>query len=201
MYTHDTYLSPLTWRYGSEEMRAIWSEQHKRLLLRRFWVALATAQHEAGLVSAEQLADLVAHQNDVDLERAAQIEAEIRHDLMAEIRTYAEQCPVGGGIIHLGATSMDVLDNVEPLRLREAADLLLGRLAELLRVLAEQIEDKAGLACMALHPSTAGRADHGGLSPGAVWVRSMGGLARSHACARWPAWQRCPRRCGHVGFV
>ena len=70
-----------------------------------------------------------------DLERAAQIEAEIRHDLMAEIRTYAEQCPVGGGIIHLGATSMDVLDNVEPLRLREAADLLLVRLAELLRVL------------------------------------------------------------------
>ncbi len=134
MYTHDTYLSPLTWRYGSEEMRAIWSEQHKRLLLRRFWVALATAEHEAGLVSAEQLADLVAHQNDIDLERAAQIEAEIRHDLMAEIRTYAEQCPVGGGIIHLGATSMDVLDNVEPLRLREAADLLLGRLAELLRV-------------------------------------------------------------------
>ena len=149
MYTHDTYLSPLTWRYGSAEMRAIWSEQHKRLLLRRFWVALATAEHEAGMVSAEQLADLVAHQNDIDLERAAQIEAEIRHDLMAEIRTYAEQCPVGGGIIHLGATSMDVLDNVEPLRLREAADLLLGRLVELLRVLAEQIEDKASLACMA----------------------------------------------------
>ncbi len=149
MYTHDTYLSPLTWRYGSPEMRALWSEQHKRLLMRRFWVALATAEHEAGLVSAEQLADLVAHQNDIDLERAAQIEAEIRHDLMAEIRTYAEQCPVGGGIIHLGATSMDVLDNVEPLRLREAADLLLVRLAELLRVLAKQIEDKAGLACMA----------------------------------------------------
>ena len=149
MYTHDTYLSPLTWRYGSQEMRAIWSELHKRLLMRRFWVALAMAEHEAGLVSAEQLADLVTHQNDIDLERAAQIEAEIRHDLMAEIRTYAEQCPVGGGIIHLGATSMDVLDNVEPLRLRAAADLLLGRLAERLRVLAEQIADKAGLACMA----------------------------------------------------
>ena len=148
MYTHDTYLSPLTWRYGSEEMRAIWSELHKRLLMRRFWVALATAEHEAGLVSAEQVADLAAHQDDIDLERAAQIEAEIRHDLMAEIRTYAEQCPVGGGIIHLGATSMDVLDTVEPLRLREAADLLLARLADLLRALVEQIEDKADLACI-----------------------------------------------------
>jgi adenylosuccinate lyase len=148
-YTHDTYLSPLTWRYGSEAMRGVWSERHKRLLLRRFWVALAAAQQEAGLVTAEQVADLAAHQEQIDLERAAQIEAEIRHDLMAEIRTFAEQCPVGGGIIHLGATSMDALDNIEALRLAEALDLLLGKLAALLRVVAEQIEDHAGLACIA----------------------------------------------------
>ena len=148
-FTHDTYLSPLTWRYGSEAMRGVWSERHKRLLLRRFWVALAAAQHEAGLVTAEQLADLQAHQEQIDLARAAEIEAEIRHDLMAEIRTYAEQCPLGGGIIHLGATSMDALDNVEALRLRESLDLLLGKLAGLLRVVAEQIERHARLACMA----------------------------------------------------
>ncbi len=149
MFTHDTYLSPLTWRYGSDEMRRVWSERHKRRLLRRFWVALATAQHEAGLVTAEQLADLQAHQDQIDLERAAQIEAEIRHDLMAEIRTFAEQCPVGGGVIHLGATSMDALDNVEALRMREAFDLLLSQLAALLRTTADQIERYAGLACMA----------------------------------------------------
>jgi adenylosuccinate lyase len=148
-YTHDTYLSPLTWRYGSEAMRSVWSERQKRRLLRRFWVALAAAQQEAGLVKPEQLADLRAHQEEIDLERAAEIEAEIRHDLMAEIRTYAEQCPVGGGIIHLGATSMDVLDNVEALRLRDALDLLLGKLAGLLRVVAGQIERHARLACMA----------------------------------------------------
>jgi adenylosuccinate lyase len=130
-------------------MRAVWSERHKRLLLRRFWVALAVAQQEAGLVTAEQVADLQAHQEQIDLERAGQIEAEIRHDLMAEIRTYAEQCPVGGGIIHLGATSTDVLDNVEALRLAEALDLLLGQLAALLRVVSEQIERHAQLACMA----------------------------------------------------
>ncbi len=149
MITHDTYLSPLTWRYGSDAMRSIWSERHKRLLLRRFWVALATAQQEAGLVTAGQVADLAAHQEQIDLERAAEIEAEIRHDLMAEIRTYAEQCPLGGGIIHLGATSMDVLDNVEALRLRAAFDLLQDKLATLLCVVAEQIQRHAGLACMA----------------------------------------------------
>ncbi|RME53151.1 MAG: adenylosuccinate lyase, partial [Caldilineae bacterium] len=108
-FTHETYLSPLTWRYGSEAMRRVWSEAEKRRLLRRFWVALAEAQQEAGLVTAEQVADLRAHQDDIDIQRAQEIEREIRHDLMAEIRTFAEQCPIGGPIIHLGATSMDVL--------------------------------------------------------------------------------------------
>ncbi|MBN1937171.1 MAG: adenylosuccinate lyase [Anaerolineae bacterium] len=148
-FDHDTFISPFTWRYGSEMMRHVWSEVHKRRLLRRVWVALATVQHEAGLVTAEQLADLRAHQEDVDIVRATQIEAEIRHDLMAEIRTYAEQCPVGGGIVHLGATSMDISDNVEALRLRESLDLILAGLRALLADLAGLIEARAVQPCMA----------------------------------------------------
>ncbi|HIQ05971.1 MAG TPA: adenylosuccinate lyase [Anaerolineae bacterium] len=147
-FGHETYLSPLTWRYGSQTMRRVWSELHRRRLFRRVWVALATAQHEAGLVTAEQLADLETHQNDVDIQRAAAIEAEIHHDLMAEVRTYAEQCPVGGSIIHLGATSTDILDNADVLRLREALDLLLESLRELLTKVASQIERYADLPCI-----------------------------------------------------
>ncbi len=131
-YDHETYLSPLTWRYGSTEMRQLWSEKHKRQLWRRVWVALATAQHEAGLVTAEQLADLEAHQTEIDIERAEAIEREIHHDLMAEIKTYAEQCQVGGSIIHLGATSMDIEDNVDALRLRDGLGLILANLRQLL---------------------------------------------------------------------
>jgi adenylosuccinate lyase len=139
-FTHEVYLSPFTWRYGTPEMRALWSEAHKRRLWRQVWVALAEAQAEAGLVSEEQVADLRAHVDQVDIARAEAIEAEIHHDLMAEVRAYAEQCPVGGGIIHLGATSTDIEDNADALRLREALDLLLGRLASVLDVLAEQID-------------------------------------------------------------
>ena len=124
-YDHRTFISPFTWRYGSEEMRYIWSEVYKRRLMRRVWVALAAAQHVAGLVSAEQLADLDAHAEDVNIERALQIERETRHDVMAEIRAYAEQCPIGGGIIHWGATSADITDNVDVLRQREATRLLI----------------------------------------------------------------------------
>jgi adenylosuccinate lyase len=147
-FAHDTFLSPFTWRYGSREMRAIWSEVHKRRLWRRAWVALAAAQHRAGLVTVEQLADLRAHEGDVDLARAAEIEVEIRHDLMAELRTFAEQCPAGGAVLHLGATSADVQDNADGLRIREALDLVLDRLRALLADLADRIEAHADQACM-----------------------------------------------------
>ncbi len=149
MYDHETYLSPLTWRYGSEEMRAIWSERQKRLLWRRIWVALAEAQADLGLVTPEQVADLQAHAADVDVDRAHEIENVVKHDLMAEIKAFAEQCPVGGGIIHLGATSTDIEDNADALRVRSALDLLLLRLRSLLSDLANQIEVHADQDCMA----------------------------------------------------
>jgi adenylosuccinate lyase len=146
--THETYLSPLTWRYGSEAMRTIWSEAHKHRLWRRVWIALAAAQHRAGLVTAEQLAELRAHAGDVDLARAAEIEAEIHHDLMAELRTFAEQCPQGGAVLHLGATSADIQDNADVLRLREALALLEERLSTVLTELIERIEAHAEHVCM-----------------------------------------------------
>ncbi|MFQ3534418.1 MAG: adenylosuccinate lyase [Aggregatilineales bacterium] len=149
MFTHETYLSPFAWRYGSPQMRSIWSEVHKRRLWRRIWVALAEVQHSVGLVSAEQLADLRAHQDSVDIQRAHAIEAEIHHDLMAEIKCYAEQCSTGGGIIHLGATSADIEDNADVLRLRESLTLILAQLRELLLVFAERIEQTADLPTIA----------------------------------------------------
>ncbi len=148
-FQHNTYISPFTWRYGSRLMRQIWSEEHKRQLMRRVWVALAKAQHQAGLVTQDQLLDLEAHVNDVDIARAQEIEKETRHDVMAEIRTYAEQCETGGGIIHWGATSADITDNVDVLRMREAAVLLQTALHELLTQLADRIEKTAVLPTMA----------------------------------------------------
>ena len=148
-YDFNTYLSPFTWRYGSDDMRQVWSLAYKRRLWRKIWVALAEAQSQVELVTPEQVADLRAHQDDIDIERAHEFEAELKHDLMAEVHTYAEQCPVGGGIIHLGATSMDIEDNADALRLREATDLIIVKLREVLGILADQIEAQADTVCMA----------------------------------------------------
>ena len=158
----DTYLSPFTWRYGSQEIRQTWSETNKRRLWRKIWVALAAVEAEYGLVSPEQLADLQVHQDEVDLERALEIEQEIQHDLMAELKTFASQCSVGGGIIHLGATSMDIEDNADALRIRDSLDLILARLRSLLAAFADQIERWADTPIIAFthlqpaEPSTLG---------------------------------------------
>ena len=159
---YKNYLSPFSWRYGSDAMRTIWSEVNKRRLWRQIWAALAEVQSEFGLVTPEQAADLRAHVQDVDIQRAMQIEAEIHHDVMAEIMTFAEQCPVGGGIIHLGMTSMDVVDNADALRVRQSLDLILSQLQNLLLVFAGQIETWADTPVMAFthlqpaEPSTLG---------------------------------------------
>ena len=148
-FTHDTYISPFSWRYASEEMRTVFSEEHKRKLLRKVWVALASAQAEAGLVKAEQLSELIVHQEDIDIERASEIEAEIHHDLMAEIKTFAEQCPNAGSIIHLGATSMDILDNMDAMRLKQALTLIIDKTKTLLSLFVEKMERYADTPCMA----------------------------------------------------
>jgi adenylosuccinate lyase len=148
-YDHNTALSPFTWRYGSEDMRQLWSEVYKRRLWRRIWVALAKALHTAGLVTEEQVEDLSAHAQDIDIERSLQIEAEIHHDLMAEVKCFAEQCKIGGGIIHLGMTSADVEDNADAYRIAASLSQILTRLVELLYSLFAKINAYANLPCMA----------------------------------------------------
>lgn len=146
--THN-YDSPFSSRYGSAEMRGLWSDDHRRKLWRRLWVALAEAQHSAGLVTADQVADLKLHADAINLDRALEIEKEIGHDLMAEVRAYAEQCSKGGGIIHWGATSADITDNADVLRQRAALSLILDRVAKLLLAFATRIDQTRNLSCMA----------------------------------------------------
>ena len=137
-------------------MKAIFSEAHKRRLLRRVWIALARAESKAGLVTADQVRELEEHKDDIDIDRASEIEKEIHHDLMAEIRTYAEQCPKAGGIIHLGATSMDALDNADAVRFKEAMAFIAERtvtLAEALSDLVIRYKDQPTMAFTHIQPA------------------------------------------------
>ncbi len=143
------YQSPFSWRYGSPEMRRLWSEENRRLTWRKLWVALAEAESDWNLVTREQVEDLKAHAGEVDLPASLEIEASVRHDLVSEIRVFASQCPTGGGIIHLGATSMDIKDNADVLLIRDSLEILIDELFHLLSVFAPLIARTASLPVMA----------------------------------------------------
>ncbi|MBI2445573.1 adenylosuccinate lyase [Candidatus Micrarchaeota archaeon] len=161
-YGFDDYLSPFTWRYASQPMRSIFSEHHRRLTWRRVWAALAFAQHKAGKINKAELDDIEKHVADVDVEKSLEIEKEIRHDLVAELRVFSSQCKVGGGKLHWGATSMDIEDNADVLHQMDALKLLTQRTASLLFALERLVAKYKDTPCMAYthlqsaEPSTLG---------------------------------------------
>lgn len=140
-FGYDTYLSPATWRYGSQEMRAIFSEVNRRRHWRKVWAAIAAVKCEIGLIRPEQLADIQAHVDDVDVARSLEIERKLQHDLAAEAQAFAEQCPVGGQTIHTGATSADITDNADALIIRQAMNLVRRRLAQVLHAYERRITE------------------------------------------------------------
>jgi len=100
------YENPLCKRYASAQMQGIFSDDFKFSTWRKLWIALAESQKELGLnISDEQIEEMKAHIFDIDYEKAAKYESELRHDVMAHIRAFGDQCPKALPIIHLGATS------------------------------------------------------------------------------------------------
>lgn len=142
------YISPFSRRYGSAEMRRIFSEENKYRLWRKIWVELARAQNDAGLISTEELDDLEKHEKDLDISRILEIEEGTKHDVVAAIAEFAQKATIGGGKIHLGATSMDIVDNADMMRMKEGLVIIEKRVHELLKLFSEKIETYASLACI-----------------------------------------------------
>jgi adenylosuccinate lyase len=142
------FQSPFSWRYGSVQMRQIFSEKHKYEIWRKIWVALASAEHEAGLVSSKELQDLEKQEKNIDIDRILEIEKETKHDVVAAIKEYAEKAKIGGGKIHLGATSMDIVDNADVVKIHEAIPVIEKLIQSVLQTFTEKIEKYADFPCI-----------------------------------------------------
>jgi adenylosuccinate lyase len=143
------YSNPLIERYASPEMAGVFSDANKFRTWRRCWIALAESQAELDLsISEEQLAELRAKRDDINFETMARLERELRHDVMAGIRAYGEQCPKAKGIIHLGATSCFVTDNTELIQYHQALQLVRSRLLRVIEELAGFAEKHRSLRCL-----------------------------------------------------
>lgn len=142
------YVSPFSWRYSTPAMRTIFSEEHKFRLWRKIWVSLAKAQHKAGVVSKSELDDLILHQNEIDIDRIFALEKETKHDVVAAIKEYAEIAKIGGGKIHLGATSMDIVDNADMIRSLEALQIIEDKLKKTIQLFSDKVKQYADTPCI-----------------------------------------------------
>jgi len=147
--SYERFSSPLVSRYAGERMARFFSPAAKVRTWRRIWIALAEAQQELGLaITDEQLGQMRAHADAVNFERAMELEHELRHDVMAHVRAFGEQCPAARPIIHLGATSCDVGDNADLVAIRSGLGVLARRLVAVIERLARFADEHKALATL-----------------------------------------------------
>ena len=149
MMDNTLYNNPLVTRYASKEMSGLLSEQNRIGLFRRLWTALAASQMELGLnITKEQVDELAANVDNINFDVAAERERIVRHDVMAHIYAYSQQCPKAAPIIHLGATSCYVTDNADLIIYHDGLKLLLEKIAGVMANLARFALENKSLACL-----------------------------------------------------
>lgn len=158
------YENPLITRYASKEMARLLSTEHRIKLWRELWIVLAENQKELGLpISDAQIDQLKAFRSTLNLEVANAYERKLRHDVMAQVHAYGDQCPDAMPIIHLGATSCYVTDNSDLMIFRDAMKMVRQRLLGCLQAMASFAKQHAGLPCLAYthlqpaQPTTVGK--------------------------------------------
>lgn len=135
--THTSYTSPLSERYASRAMLALWSPQTRHGEWRRLWLALAEAEQALGVaIPDEAIAQMRAQVENIDFAAAAEYERRFRHDVMAHVHAFADVAPAARPYIHLGATSAYVTDNADLLIMRRGLQLLRDKAAGVLAALA-----------------------------------------------------------------
>ena len=134
----DTFESPLNSRYASKEMQFLFSPDNKFRTWRKLWIALAQSEKDLGLsITQEQMDELIASRDNINYDAASREERIVRHDVMAHVHAYGEQCPNAKGIIHLGATSCYVGDNTDLIIMRDGLILIRKRLMHVIAKLAD----------------------------------------------------------------
>lgn len=115
-------------------MKEVWTEagRYKRWL--EVEIAVCEVHHERGLIPADALAEIKSKAA-VDPLRVAEIEAEVRHDVIAFLTNVAENVGPASRFVHYGMTSSDVLDTALALQIRDAGKLLLAGVERMCGVL------------------------------------------------------------------
>ena len=134
---YDKYQSPLAERYASDEMSYNFSDQLKYSTWRELWIALAETEKALGIkaISRKQIDEMKKFRDKIDFDAARKHEIRVKHDVMAHVHAFGDQCPAASSIIHLGATSAFVQDNADLILMRNGMNILLKKLVNVIDAL------------------------------------------------------------------
>ena len=142
-------IHPIDFRYGTPEMKTVWSEENRFCCVVSAETALVSALASCGIIPEADANAVSSHAHEATLARAKEIEAEIGHDLMGMVKALSEVCGEAGRYVHFGATSSDILDTATGLQLKQALDILDAKLEGFLAVLLNRAEETKDLVCIA----------------------------------------------------
>ena len=126
-------------RYTLPEMGEIWTDNYKLKTWLQVEIAVCEAQAELGY-TPQSAVDEIKAKADFDSKRVLEIEAEVRHDVIAFLTNVNEYVGDAGRYIHLGLTSSDVLDTGIALQMVASLNLILERLEELIQAIRYQAQ-------------------------------------------------------------
>jgi len=121
-------------------MGRIWSDENKFRCWLRVESAASLTLAEAGIVP-ENAARAIAERGDFDLKRIHEIEAEVKHDVIAFTTAVAEKVGPEARWLHYGLTSNDVVDTAQALQIKDVSRIIAAGLEELKIVLARRAHE------------------------------------------------------------
>lgn len=123
-------------RYSLPGMQAIWEQENRFRQMMEVEICVSEAMAELGYIP-EESAKNIREKADFDMERIAEIEDVVKHDVIAFLTAVGEHVGEDSKYIHMGMTSSDVLDTALSLQMKEGCEILIAKMKELRAVLAD----------------------------------------------------------------
>ena len=134
-------------RYSRPEMARIWAAKNRFQIWLEIETLACEAQAELGVIPKE-VVPVIRAKGDFDIARIDEIEAEVKHDVIAFLTSVAEYVGPEARFIHQGMTSSDVLDTCLSVQLTQAADELLADLDMVLESLKVRAYEHKDTVCI-----------------------------------------------------
>ena len=134
-------------RYSRKELKAIWSEENKYRIWLDIEIAAAQAMEKYKFIP-KGVSSVVRRTAKIKVKRIHNIEAKVKHDVIAFLTSITEQSGIKARYLHQGMTSSDILDTAFNIQLKQSGEILLKDIDKILSVLKKKAKKYKFTPCI-----------------------------------------------------